>query len=43
MRDFLRRYKWYLIASLVIYLGVSIWLFFATDQPQAVPFQYQVF
>ena len=25
-----------------LYAGMSLWLFFMTDAPQAVPFEYQV-
>ena len=42
--SFFAKYKWYLIATLItmgIFLGVTLWLFFATDTPQMVPFLYQ--
>jgi hypothetical protein len=41
--EFARRYKWYLLAALLIYLVVSLWLLHATDDAQDVPFVYQVF
>lgn len=43
MLDLLKKYRWYLIVSILVYAAVSLWLFFATDTPQAVPFEYQVF
>jgi hypothetical protein len=43
MIELLRRYKWYLIVSLVAYAAISFWLFFVTESPQNVPFEYQVF
>jgi len=42
MMRFLKQYKWYLIAMVCLYVGVSLWLFFLTDSPQSVPFEYQV-
>ena len=43
MTAFLKKYRWYLLISLLVYAAVSLWLFFATESPQAVPFEYQVF
>ena len=43
MLAFVKKYRWYLVVSIVVYAAVSLWLFFATDTPQAVPFEYQVF
>lgn len=42
MREFLRKYRVYLIAMVVVYAMISLWLFFMTDAPQSVPFEYQV-
>jgi hypothetical protein len=42
MLEFLTKYKWQLIGVLCLYVSISLWLFFATDSPQAVPFEYQV-
>jgi len=41
MVEFLKKYRWYLIGLVVIYAAVSLWLFFLTDTPQEVPFEYQ--
>ncbi len=38
----IRKYKWYLIAVVALYAAISIWLFFLTDAPQTVPFEYEV-
>jgi hypothetical protein len=43
IRDFLRRYRWYLIVSLLVYAAITFWLFYLTDRPQTMPFEYQVF
>ena len=40
--DFLRKYKWPLVGIVCLYVAISFWLFFATDSPQSVPFEYQV-
>jgi hypothetical protein len=40
--EFIRKYRWYLIGMVTLYAAISIWLFFMTDSPQAVPFEYQV-
>lgn len=42
MREFARKYKWYLLGIVGLYVAVSLWLFFFTDSPQSVPFVYQV-
>ena len=42
MREFLRKYRIYLIAMVAVYALISLWLFFMTDTPQSVPFEYQV-
>ena len=42
IREFLRKYRWHLVAVLFVYVAISLWLFFATDSPQSVPFEYQV-
>jgi len=43
MMEFWRKYRWYLIVSVLVYAAVSMWLFWATDSPQNVPFEYQIF
>ncbi len=40
--EFIRKYKWYLIVLVCFYAAISVWLFFLTDSPQSVPFEYQV-
>ena len=42
MIEFLSKYRWYIAAMVILYAGISLWLFFLTDSPQAVPFEYQV-
>jgi hypothetical protein len=42
MTEFLKKYRWYILTMVVLYAGISLWLFFLTDSPQAVPFEYQV-
>jgi uncharacterized membrane protein len=39
---FLKKYKWYLVSIVVLYAAVSIWLFYFTDSPQQVPFEYEI-
>jgi hypothetical protein len=39
---FLKKYRWYLLGLLVVYVAVSLWLVFLTDSPQEVPFEYQL-
>ncbi|MDG2308631.1 MAG: hypothetical protein P8R42_28975 [Candidatus Binatia bacterium] len=43
MIAFLKRYRWYLVVSVLVYAAVSVWLFLATESPQATPFEYQIF
>ena len=40
--EFIKKYRWYLIGMVALYAAISFWLFFMTDSPQAVPFEYQV-
>lgn len=42
MTEFLKKYRWYILTMVILYAGISLWLFFLTDSPQAVPFEYQV-
>ena len=42
IREFVKKYKWYLIAMVCLYVAISLWLFFLTSAPQSVPFEYQV-
>ena len=37
-----KKYKWYLISIVVLYSAVTLWLFFFTDSPQTVPFEYEI-
>jgi len=41
--EFVRRCRWLLIGMLLVYLGVALWLYFATQDPGDAPFVYQVF
>jgi len=43
IRRFLYRYRWWLLASLLVYAALTFWLFYLTDTPQTTPFEYQVF
>ncbi len=43
MIQLLKKYRWYILVSILVYAAVSLWLFFATEAPQEVPFEYQVF
>jgi hypothetical protein len=40
--EFIKKYKWYLISIVALYTGISLWLFFFTDSPQTVPFEYEI-
>jgi hypothetical protein len=42
MRDLLRKYRWHIITIVTLYAVIAIWLFFFTDSPQNVPFEYEV-
>lgn len=42
LREFIKKYKWYLISLLLLYAAISLWLFFFTDSPQTVPFEYEI-
>jgi hypothetical protein len=38
----IRKYKWALLAIVGLYAAISLWLFFFTDSPQSVPFEYEI-
>ena len=38
----IKKYKWYLITIVALYAAISLWLFFLTDSPQTVPFEYEI-
>jgi hypothetical protein len=40
--EFIKKYKWYLISIVGLYAGITLWLFFFTDSPQTVPFEYEI-
>ena len=40
--ELLKKYRWYLVSLVAIYAAISLWLFFLTDAPQSVPFEYEV-
>lgn len=42
MKEFLRKYRWWIVGVLVVYVGISLLLVLLTDSPQSLPFQYQV-
>ena len=41
--EFVRKYRWYLLASVLIYLALSLLLYFAGGSGEDAPFVYQVF
>ena len=41
--ELLKKYRWYLIASVLIYVVLSLLLYFATEGGPDAPFVYQVF
>jgi hypothetical protein len=40
--ELIKKYKWHLVAIVVLYAAISLWLFFFTDSPQTVPFEYEI-
>jgi hypothetical protein len=38
----IRKYKWALLVIVGLYAAISLWLFFFTDSPQTVPFEYEI-
>jgi len=38
----IKKYRWHLVGIVAIYAAISIWLFFFTDSPQTVPFEYEI-
>jgi len=40
--ELFKKYKWYLVTIIVLYAAISAWLFFFTDAPQTVPFEYEI-
>jgi hypothetical protein len=42
IRDLLQKYKWHLVTIVLLYSAITIWLFFFTDSPQSVPFEYEI-
>jgi hypothetical protein len=40
--ELIKKYKWYLAVIVVVYAAISMWLFFFTDLPQTVPFEYEI-
>ena len=43
MAQFWKNYRWYIIGAVLAYAAATLWLFFATETPQNVPFRYQIF
>ncbi len=37
-----KEYRWHLLEIVMLYAAISLWLFFLTDSPQTVPFEYEV-
>ena len=42
MVEFIKKYKWYLISIVGLYAAITLWLFYFTDSPQTVPFEYEI-
>ena len=40
--DIHKNYRWHLITTVSVYVAISLWLFFFTDSPQSVPFEYEI-
>ena len=40
--DLLKKYRWHLITIVSLYVAISLWLFFFTNYPQSVPFEYEI-
>jgi hypothetical protein len=40
--EFIKKYKWYLISIVGLYAAITLWLFYFTDSPQTVPFEYEI-
>lgn len=40
--ELFKKYRWYLVTIVVLYAAISVWLFFFTDVPQTVPFEYEI-
>jgi hypothetical protein len=40
--EFIKKYKWYLVTTVALYAAITLWLFFFTDSPQTVPFEYEI-
>jgi hypothetical protein len=41
--ELVRRYRWYVLAAVLVYLGLSLFFFGALGDPGDVPFLYLVF
>ena len=40
--ELIKKYRWYLVAIVALYAAITLWLFYFTDAPQNVPFEYEV-
>ena len=40
--ELLKKYRWHIATIVLLYAMISLWLFFFTDAPQSVPFEYQI-
>ena len=40
--ELIKKYKWHAIVIVVLYAAITLWLFFFTDSPQNVPFEYEI-
>lgn len=38
----LKKYRWHLLTIVALYAVISLWLFFFTESPQTVPFEYEI-
>ena len=40
--DLVKKYRWYLVGVVVLYVAIALWLMYFTDAPQSVPFEYEI-
>ena len=40
--ELIKQDKSHLVAIVVLYAAISLWLFYFTDSPQTVPFEYEI-
>jgi hypothetical protein len=40
--ELIKKYRWWLLGLVAVYAAISLWLFYFTDSPQEVPFEYEI-